>query len=623
MSHGLRFRYLLRTSLFLLVSLLVLPAAGPSPSGLYHRAINGEADAVEEYLGNRKNLSRGDDSGRRLVHWLARFGYEEGVRAWLEAGGEIDPLIDRRKVAGSRGKDLLDRSRLGGATPLFVAASAGRSRIVAVLLEAGADTNARAEDGSTPLIAAARNGCLLCARSLLEAGAGVEDRDAEGVTPLLAVGQGPVGVPALRSLLQEWELDWFHTLDYSMERAELLRLLLEREADLEARTAEGERLLHLAARGGYEGAIDAALAAGVAPDEPAAAGRTPALLAAIFDHVEVVDRLVEAGAQPVVVDELVRDIHGMAVLHERIARRRESQGDREGAYQAFDVAASRFYHASREFERIARERRKKIARKEIRDAYLNALLEASLSASSQLQAKETAKIAALRDAVGSGSGLSGYYAALDERYREIAALPWDQATAANLGNLSLNQRLPDADWVPILASRSMLAAHAAGRIRDHMRTAYADLERFAGDDPVRRFLLRTRCAWLDGALGEHSPAYREDAFRPREVFLETYLDELGPTLERALEMQAPEEDEYLASYRADEFIFTSRRLYVLAGTPRVISLESMVRYRVKISAMDLMIELDTGEKILFPELKRFPEPELVELLNPDVNRKGK
>jgi ankyrin repeat protein len=56
-----------------------------------------------------------------------------------------------------RGADVNAREREKGATPLHLAASWGRSEVVLVLLEHGADVNARNHAGQTPLAVALEN----------------------------------------------------------------------------------------------------------------------------------------------------------------------------------------------------------------------------------------------------------------------------------------------------------------------------------------------------------------------------------------------------------------------------------------------------------------------------------
>ena len=85
-----------------------------------------------------------------------------------------------------------------GWTPLHVAANAD---IVAALLEAGADPKARDKDGDTPLHYAAYHGQPDAITALLEAGADPKARGEYGNTPLhWATGQG--NVDAITALLE-------------------------------------------------------------------------------------------------------------------------------------------------------------------------------------------------------------------------------------------------------------------------------------------------------------------------------------------------------------------------------------------------------------------------------------
>lgn len=70
-----------------------------------------------------------------------------------------------------------------GLTPLHSAAILGRADITRLLLDAGADPDARDAGGSTPLHRAFAAGHVTVARILLDAGADIDAQDQFGVTP--------------------------------------------------------------------------------------------------------------------------------------------------------------------------------------------------------------------------------------------------------------------------------------------------------------------------------------------------------------------------------------------------------------------------------------------------------
>jgi len=78
-------------------------------------------------------------------------------------------------------RELLKQS---GRTPLHLAASRGHLDVARLLVESGADVDARSEFGYTPLHVAAMEGYLDVARLLVESGADVDARDKKGRTPL-------------------------------------------------------------------------------------------------------------------------------------------------------------------------------------------------------------------------------------------------------------------------------------------------------------------------------------------------------------------------------------------------------------------------------------------------------
>ncbi|KAF1970942.1 hypothetical protein BU23DRAFT_590811 [Bimuria novae-zelandiae CBS 107.79] len=102
-----------------------------------------------------------------------------------ERGSEIqrrlDEVIKTRLDAGQIGRSLKDLSRM---TPLSWAAAYGHEAVAKLLLEKGADVEAKTNDDWTPLRGAATSGHEAVVKLLLERGADVEAKDNNGWTPL-------------------------------------------------------------------------------------------------------------------------------------------------------------------------------------------------------------------------------------------------------------------------------------------------------------------------------------------------------------------------------------------------------------------------------------------------------
>ena len=91
--------------------------------------------------------------------------------------------MDVARLLLEHGADVNARNK-DSVTPLHIAAGEGHVDVARLLLEHGAYVNARSEYGLTPLYYAAVNGRLDVARLLLERGADAGARDDKGRTPL-------------------------------------------------------------------------------------------------------------------------------------------------------------------------------------------------------------------------------------------------------------------------------------------------------------------------------------------------------------------------------------------------------------------------------------------------------
>jgi ankyrin repeat protein len=210
-----------------------------------------------------------------------------------------------------------------GSTPLLVAASNDDVARVRQLLKAGADPNARNQLGTTPLLEAAFHSNAEIIKALLDAGADPNAAGADGQTALMLVARG-TNVAAAKMLLdkgaspgaresqrQQTALMWAA----ANSRGPMTRLLVERGAELDARTAidlmtplvsaepraqprspGGMTALMFASREGCLDCVAAMIEKGAAVDLPDPEGVTPLLWAVWNTRFDVAKYLIEHGA---------------------------------------------------------------------------------------------------------------------------------------------------------------------------------------------------------------------------------------------------------------------------------------------------------------------------------------
>ena len=176
---------------------------------------------------------------------------------------------------------------------LVTAARRGDCRTVESLLKKKANPNARDEEGATALIRAA----LVCQppiiTQLLDRGADVNAADELGRTPLVfAIQRDPPD------------------RDFAKRQVEVIRLLLARKANPSLKDADGNTVVHYAARQRNVDVLKMMLALGVPADARNKDGATPLFVAASDSREpQNVQALIAAGA-----DVNSRDNYGRSVL---------------------------------------------------------------------------------------------------------------------------------------------------------------------------------------------------------------------------------------------------------------------------------------------------------------------
>lgn len=240
-------------------------------------------------------------SGETIVMTASQVGNADIVRQLLAAGADPNPAVTREQTA------------------LMWAAGQGHSAVVEALLEYGADIDARSlvrsqyvksekeqdshpaykfwidQGGNTALIFAARSGDLRSVQLLVEAGSDVNVLSASGTSPAIMAIHGG--------------------------NAELLRFLLVSGADADS-NASGHTALHAAVLRGNIEAVEVLLAHGVNMEalvergtparrqssdysfHDSLIGSTALWLAARFAEPEIMQALLQAGADPLAVNNV-------------------------------------------------------------------------------------------------------------------------------------------------------------------------------------------------------------------------------------------------------------------------------------------------------------------------------
>ncbi|UCF04055.1 MAG: ankyrin repeat domain-containing protein [bacterium] len=188
-----------------------------------------------------------------------------------------DILQVLRMGNAARGKEMLEAdpslaTYVGGEkeTPLHYAAYLGDMDLIKLLVELGADINARNDFNQNPMLYAAYEGKLGACEYLLEKGSDFDYQDTRGNTPLLFAAR--------------------------QNHPEVVKLLIEKGATVEVKGNNGATpLYHAAARGNFEILkmleVEGA-AIGTADDN----GLVPVLAALNGGHREVVEYLISKGA---------------------------------------------------------------------------------------------------------------------------------------------------------------------------------------------------------------------------------------------------------------------------------------------------------------------------------------
>ena len=186
----------------------------------------------------------------------AHNGHLNSVKILLQYGADIE----------ARGTLKIRDQVIEGCTPLWAAAESGRLDVVKLLIEQNADVEGRTSTDSTPLRAAAHEGYLDVVRCLVERGADVNARNQYKGTPIMAA------------------CDYGHL--------SIVSYLINKGAFVDLQTKNGNTALHAAAERGHLETVSQLLVLG-ASQLPNNKGLTPLLYACDKCSIEIVEYLIK------------------------------------------------------------------------------------------------------------------------------------------------------------------------------------------------------------------------------------------------------------------------------------------------------------------------------------------
>jgi ankyrin repeat protein len=273
----------------------LVAAVDTSHPPLVQAAKSGDKEALKSLLQKKADANAADADGTTALHWASYHDDIESADLLIHAGAKVNAVTDL------------------GVTPLWLASENGSSPMVRKLLEAGANPNGALMSGETPLMVAARSGYPDAVEQLLAKGANPNAHGTRGQTALM------------------WAV--------SQKHPEVVKVLIAHHADLNLRSDVwsevmavpphgylpynkaiphgGETALMFAARVGDLDSAKLLVAAGANVNDADAWGVSATTLAAHSDFKELVQFLLDKGADPNAAP------NGFTALHEAIMRRDE------------------------------------------------------------------------------------------------------------------------------------------------------------------------------------------------------------------------------------------------------------------------------------------------------------
>jgi ankyrin repeat protein len=277
-----------------LLSVVLIGAGGGRPV-VIDAVRNADKEALRALVQRKADVNAAEADGTTALHWAAYLDDLESADLLIRAGAKVSAATDL------------------GVTPLWTASLNGSDAMVRRLLKAGADPNATLLAGETPVMVAARTGNHSVIEQLLAKGANPNARGARGQTALM------------------WAV--------SEKHPDAVKVLLAHGADVQARSSVwnevmavpphgyldynraiphgGDTALMFAALGGDLASAKLLVEAGADVNDADAWGVSATTVAAHAGYRDVVEFLLDRGADPNAAQA------GFTALHAAVMRRDE------------------------------------------------------------------------------------------------------------------------------------------------------------------------------------------------------------------------------------------------------------------------------------------------------------
>ncbi|OFZ18359.1 MAG: hypothetical protein A2X94_12475 [Bdellovibrionales bacterium GWB1_55_8] len=237
-------------------------------TALHHSVVEGHRNSTRSLIAASKHLNDLDREGNSALHFAAKKGDSVIVEVLLEAGA--DPNI--RNVSGC--------------TPLMLGVAKRKRKIVELLTGSGADVNFADTDGHTALMIAAFKGDKAVVEDLIRLGADPKIRDGKGMTALIhasSKGLRDDSTATVRGIGEKYGDEKF----------------LVQGASHETQNSEETRI---AGTPDYKEVVKTLVKNGSPVDSRDSIGQTALIRATQNGHTDLIEILIEGGADANAVD---------------------------------------------------------------------------------------------------------------------------------------------------------------------------------------------------------------------------------------------------------------------------------------------------------------------------------